>query len=220
MTDTAPKRIVFCDFDGTITAEETFVAMLREFTPDVAAKLMPQIYDLTLTLREGVRQMLESIPSSRYPEVLEFAKTKAIRPGLVELLDFLDDRQVPFVVISGGLTGMVETVLGDLNSRVLAIHAVDVDTSGEYFQPRSSCEGETEFVAKVEIVKGYGVEDWVAIGDSVTDLNMAMAAPLVFARHRLCQYLDERGKAYEPFETFFDVLDRLKSLWSGDVCLG
>ncbi|WP_017662467.1 HAD-IB family phosphatase [Baaleninema simplex] len=212
MTDT-PQRIVFCDFDGTITAEETFVAMLREFTPDVADRLLPQIYELKLTLRDGVRQMLESIPSSRYPEVLEFAKSKAIRPGLVELLDFLEEQQVPFVVISGGLKGMVEAVLGDLQPRVRGIHAVEVDTTGAYFQPHSEVEGETELVAKVEVVKQYGVDDWVAIGDSVTDLNMAMAAPLVFARTRLCEYLEERGKAYEPFETFFDVRDRLSQLW-------
>ena len=25
------RRIVFCDFDGTITAEETFVGMLKQF---------------------------------------------------------------------------------------------------------------------------------------------------------------------------------------------
>lgn len=61
------KRIVFCDFDGTITAEETFVAMLDRFTPEVSARILPELYTKRLTLREGVRQMLESIPSSSYP---------------------------------------------------------------------------------------------------------------------------------------------------------
>lgn len=213
MTQTSPRRIVFCDFDGTLTVEETFVAMLEQFAPETTAKVLPQIYDFNLMLRDGVRQMLEAIPSSRYEEILEFSRTKAIRPGFVELLNFLDDRNVPLVVVSGGLKVMVEVVLGDLRDRVLDIHAVEVNTSGEYLQPQSAYEGETEMVAKVQVVQQYDVEDWVAVGDSVTDLNLAMAAPVVFARTRLCEYLDDRGKSYYPFETFLDVRDRLSQLW-------
>jgi 2-hydroxy-3-keto-5-methylthiopentenyl-1-phosphate phosphatase len=60
-------KIVFCDFDGTITAQETFVAVLKEFAPELATELIPQMYALKVTLREGVRKILESIPSSRLP---------------------------------------------------------------------------------------------------------------------------------------------------------
>jgi 2-hydroxy-3-keto-5-methylthiopentenyl-1-phosphate phosphatase len=35
------KRIVFCDFDGTITIDETFVAMLKRFAPNVSAQILP-----------------------------------------------------------------------------------------------------------------------------------------------------------------------------------
>ena len=66
------KRVVFCDFDGTITAEETFVGMLKEFAPQLSEKLMPLMYARRLTLREGVRQILESIPSARYPQIIEY----------------------------------------------------------------------------------------------------------------------------------------------------
>lgn len=209
-----PKKLVCCDFDGTITARETFVAMLKRFSPQKAEEIIPQLYAQKVTLREGVREMLEAIPSAKYPDILESAKTEEIRPGLVELLDFLDSRDVPFVVVSGGLRGMVETTLGELVDRVKEIHAVDIDTSGEFLQPYSEFEGSTEMVEKVKVVEQYQIENWVAIGDSVTDLNMAIAAPLVFARSRLSEYLDDRNKSYIPYETFFDVRDRLAELWS------
>ncbi|MHC5719521.1 MAG: 2-hydroxy-3-keto-5-methylthiopentenyl-1-phosphate phosphatase, partial [Nostoc sp.] len=38
------KRIVFCDFDGTITVDETFVAVLRKFAPVLSEKLLPEMY--------------------------------------------------------------------------------------------------------------------------------------------------------------------------------
>lgn len=208
-----PKRLVCCDFDGTITVRETFVAMLETFSPEKAAQIIPELYAQRLTLRDGVRQMIEAIPSDKYPEIIESAKTEAIRPGLVELLDFLDNQNVPFVVVSGGLRGMVETTLGTLVHRVKEIHAMEIDTSGEFLRPYSEFEGSTEMVEKVKVVSQYQVEEWVAIGDSVTDLNMAMAAPLVFARSRLCQYLDDRQKSYIPYEDFLDVRDRLSEFW-------
>lgn len=221
------KRIVFCDFDGTITAEETFVGMLKEFTPELSDKLMPEMYARRLTLREGVRQLLESIPSSRYPEILNYAQPKATRPGLVELLDFLDEQGVPFVVVSGGLRGMVETVLSQVKTtggtsasttqtlleRVAAIYAVDVDTSSEFLQVNSAFEGGTELVAKVKVMEKHPTEEQIAIGDSVTDLMMALHAPMVFARDRLSQYLDEHNKSYLPWNDFFDIRTQLSQLW-------
>lgn len=205
-------RIVFCDFDGTITVEETFVAILKHFAPDIAAQLIPQMYARQLTLRQGVRQILESIPSSSYPEIIEFTKNQPIRPGFIELLDWLESEQVPIIVISGGLRGMVEVVLRDLLPRIQAIHAIDVDTSGTHLRVMSAYEGGTELVNKVQVMAQYPADEKIAIGDSITDLNMALETPIVFARDRLAQYLDEQQKPYIPWNDFFEVRDYLKQL--------
>lgn len=209
-------RIVFCDFDGTITAVETFVAIFKEFAPDISAELLPQMYDRKVTLRQGVRQILESIPSRRYPDILEFTRSQPIRPGFVELFDFLDQKQVPLVVVSGGLRGMVEVVLNQLVQRVQAIHAIDVDTSSEYLQIHSPYEDGTEMVAKVKVIEDYDTKEAIAIGDSLTDLNMALYAPIVFARDRLAEYLDQHQTAYIRWDNFFEVRDRLAQLWENN----
>ncbi|MEO8890733.1 MAG: HAD-IB family phosphatase [Coleofasciculaceae cyanobacterium] len=217
------KRAVFCDYDGTITAEETFVGMLKEFTPQLSAQLMPQMYARTLTLRAGVRQLLESIPAARYPEIIEYARIAAIRPGLSELLDFLDAEAVPFIVVSGGVRGMVETTLAEAGlrsacssaslSRVAAIYAVDLDTKGEFLAVNSQFEAGNEMVSKVQVMAQHPAVEQIAIGDSVTDLNMALVAPVVFARDRLSQYLDEHNKPYLPWQDFFDVRYALQQRW-------
>lgn len=211
------QRAVFCDFDGTITATETFVGMSKEFTPQLWAELTPQMYARTLTLRAGVRRLLESIPSVRYPEIIAYAKNQAIRPGLNELLDFLDAEGVPFIVVSGGLRGMVETTLSQagLLSRVAAVYAVDLDTSGEFLGVYSQFEAGNEMVSKVQVMAQHPAIEQIAIGDSVTDLNMALAVPVVFARDRLSQYLDEHHKPYLPWHDFFDVRHALQKRWQG-----
>lgn len=209
------KRAVFCDFDGTITAVETFVGMLKQFTPQLSAQLMPQMYARTLTLRAGVRQLLESIPASRYPEIIEYARIAAIRPGLSELIDFLDAEAVPFIVVSGGLRGMVEATLtqAGLLSRVAAVYAVDIDNNGEFLAVHSQFEAGNEMVSKVQVMAQHPAVEQIAIGDSVTDLNMALVAPVVFARDRLSQYLDEQHKPYLPWDDFFNVRHALQQRW-------
>jgi len=122
------SKIVFCDFDGTITAVETFAGMLKEFAPHLSAQIMPQMYARTLTLRRGVRQLLESIPSQKYADILAYAESKPIRPGLAEFLAFLQEQSIPFIIISGGIQGMIETVLKreGLLDKVTAIYGVNL----------------------------------------------------------------------------------------------
>ena len=208
------QRIVFCDFDGTITAQETFVGMLKAFTPELSAQLMPRMYDRSLTLRVGVRQLLESIPSARYSEIIDFAMAQAIRPGVGELLDFLDGQSIPVVVISGGVHAMVEAVLAreGLLTRVKAIAAVHLDTQAECLKVISPYEGETELIAKVQVMNQYPAQETIAIGDSVTDINMALQADFIFARDRLQTYLDAEGKSYWPWSDFWDIRDRLQAI--------
>jgi 2-hydroxy-3-keto-5-methylthiopentenyl-1-phosphate phosphatase len=207
------KRIVFCDFDGTITSEETFVALLRKFAPDLADRLMAEMYAQRLTLREGVRQLLESIASAKYPEFIEFAKPKTMRPGFVEFLDFLERESVPFVLISGGVRVVVDTVLGDLTQRMAGIYAVDLDMSGDRLKAISPFEGGTELVSKVKVIEQYPCDEAIVIGDSITDLNMALAAPVVFARDRLATYLQEAEKPYLAWNDFHDVRQTLAQQW-------
>ncbi|BAY17679.1 HAD-superfamily hydrolase [Anabaenopsis circularis NIES-21] len=207
------KRIVFCDFDGTITVEETFVAVLKKFAPEVAAQLLPEMYAQRVTLREGVKKILQSIPSAQYGEILEYTRSQLIRPGFSELLDFLDFQGVPLVVVSGGLRGMVEVVLGEIVPRVAAIHAVDLDSSGAYFKVNSDYEGGTELVAKVQVMAEYPADETIAIGDSLTDVNMGLQASIVFARDRLAHYLDQHKKPYILWNNFSDIQAYLQQLW-------
>lgn len=214
------QKIVFCDFDGTITAVETFVATLKEFAPELSKEILPQIFNRSVTLRQGVRRLLESIPSRLYDDVLAYSDDKLLREGLGELLLWLQDKEIPFVVISGGLKDMVKRVLSrsfsngiPLTSLVKDIVGVDMNRDGEFCKVYSQFEGGDELVAKVEAMSLYPAEIQVAIGDSVTDINMALKADIVFARDRLMDYLNKENKSYYRWENFLDIRNSLIQLW-------
>ncbi|MEY2857425.1 MAG: hypothetical protein RLZZ74_1737 [Cyanobacteriota bacterium] len=209
------SRVVFCDFDGTITTKDTFVTVLEKFAPETAAQILPAIYRREITLKAGIGKTLGSIPARDYPAMIEFMTEQPVRPGLKDFIEFLNNATIPFVIISGGLIGMVKAVLehqGLLNS-VTAIYAGEVDTTGDFLQPYSSISSDTEFVAKAIAMNKYSAQEKIAIGDSVTDINMSLAADVVFARDRLQHYLDLENKSYIQWHDFFEIRDYLVASW-------
>ena len=178
------SRVVFCDFDGTITTQDTFVSLLEKFAPVAAAKYLPAIFRREISLKEGIDYTLGSIESICYPDVIDFVACQPIRPGLENFLQFLKLHQIPFVVVSGGLRDLVTGVLErhQLSEMVTAVYAGSVSVDGEFLQAHSQFASELEFVAKARVMENYPAVEKIAIGDSVTDINMSLAADLVFAR--------------------------------------
>ncbi|MFZ0241354.1 MAG: HAD-IB family phosphatase [Desulfobacterales bacterium] len=220
-TPTTYQRIVFCDFDGTITAEETFVAMLKHFAAKPYDGMEKRMVEGRVTLSQAVRSLVESIPSTRYPQVIEFVKDKPIRPGFPELLDFLYFHGVPLVVVSGGLMGSIAVKLAPFQHRIHAMHAAEVDAEEEFLRVHSTFESDTELVAKARVMDLYRFEQSIVIGDGITDLNSALAADLVFARDGLGRYLTQKKRPFIHWEDFFDVCNHLSKRWlGGDQGLG
>ena len=147
--------------------------------------------------------------------MIEFVASQPVRPGLKEFIEFLNHANISFVVISGGLTQLVKAALDRQNllNGVSAIYAGEVDVQGEFLQPYSAISSDTEFVAKAIAMEQHPAQEKVAIGDSVTDINMSLAADLVFARDRLMQYLDAQNKPYIQWQDFFEIRDYLAASW-------
>ncbi|MBN6740473.1 HAD-IB family phosphatase [Acidithiobacillus sp. MC6.1] len=199
------QRAIFCDFDGTITEAEVFVALMRHFAPEAAARVLPEIYAQRLTLRDGLPQVLGTIPSRHWPELEDFVRDTALRPGLVGLLAHAKKAGIPFIVVTGGFTRMAEIVLAPYRQEIYAIHGLEVDGTGEWLRVFSPWQDDHELVAKAAVIAHYHPEDAVCIGDSITDLRVARQCPLVCARDRLAEYLREEGRTFLPFDDLRDV---------------
>ncbi|MFW6429112.1 MAG: HAD-IB family phosphatase [Desulfosalsimonas sp.] len=202
---------VFCDFDGTITARESLQAVFERFVPDKWEDMKHKLVSGSVTLRTGVREMIESIPSKSYGEVLSFVGRIPLRPGFEEFLDYLDCRGIPFVIVSGGVRGMVEAGLGPLIKRAYRVFAADVYDTGPYLKVHSQFEGGSELVAKVEVMRLFDADPRIVIGDGMTDYNMAGNADLIFARGSLARYLEKSGIDIIRWEDFNDIRKELGS---------
>lgn len=207
------KRVVFCDFDGTITKQETFVAMLNRFAPEKMKEFGKKLFQKKITLREGVRGVVESIPSRHYRDMVEFINDEEIREGFEELLMFLKDADTPFIIISGGLKDSVERRLESYMDFIAGIYAPSIDASGDFLKMVSAFEEDNELVAKARVMDLFSYDQSISIGDGATDHKMALHSTLVFTRDRLATFLNKSQVWYVPWENFLDIKKYLVQTW-------
>lgn len=201
------KDIIFIDFDGTITTEDTLTGAIRPF---VSEKEFYQYYKKLesgeMTLSQVVRYAYDGRPAEWIPEMLEYIDTVEIRPGFEEFLDRMKELGIPVVVISGGFRQFSERKLAPYMEKITALHTAQLTVEGDRIRLISQYDDGSELLKKTAVMELYDYERSIGIGDSFTDKNMAQAVELTFARDVLAKYLDKIGKAYLPYEDFFDVI--------------
>jgi len=203
-------RWIFCDFDGTIVEEEIFVALMRHFAPAESERLLPEIYALRVSLGDGLRRILETIPSSAWLQMEDFVRSAHIRAGFAEFARKARTTGWGLLVVTGGFQAMAELVLAPFRADIAAVHGLQVDRSGTFLRPYSPWEEGGELVSKPAVYAHYAPDEAICIGDSVTDLALARQCPRVFARDRLAEYLEREQRSWQAFATFFDILPALE----------
>ena len=201
-----PAATVFCDFDGTVTSVDTFDAVAARAAPELWADLKAQLFNFEITLLQGMQALADALTPHDLQAMVDHMGEYAPRPCFLPFLAELERAGVPFVLVSGGLVPLVEEVLGAHRHRLDQLIAAEVlphpDGGLRFESPFANGQ---ELVAKAEVVKRYGRGCSVVIGDSITDLGMAKVADLVFAREPLSGWLEQRGIAFHPWDSFADV---------------
>lgn len=205
--------IVFCDFDGTVTNFETAEGLWEMFMgTDVYRSKLAQMVAADYTTSRGIKELFGMIKSAEYPQVLEYLKTITIRPGFGEFLSFLKAREIPFVLVSGGIREMVDYTLAPYQNLIDGVYCCDLSCEQEYFTISSPYDDGIDLLRKELVMQEYNYEQSVFIGDSFTDRNAGQSADIVFARDRLDSFLTQKGVTHHCFETFFDVIEKMDAL--------
>ncbi|GAA4713365.1 2-hydroxy-3-keto-5-methylthiopentenyl-1-phosphate phosphatase [Brevibacillus fulvus] len=214
------KLVLFCDFDGTITEKDNIVAIMKRFAPPGWEAIADQVLGQQISVREGVGKMFAMLPSSLRQEIIDFiVKETKIRPGFAEFVQFCrQEQQVELLITSGGIDFFLEPILEPFDLTV-PIYCNGSDFSGDTITitwPHACdehCANDCG-MCKTSIIRQYDPANYyrVVIGDSITDLAGAKIADFVIARSLLQEKCAELKLAYEPFTTFFDVIDIVKSL--------
>ncbi|MFC5652097.1 2-hydroxy-3-keto-5-methylthiopentenyl-1-phosphate phosphatase [Paenibacillus solisilvae] len=216
--DNKKNRVIFCDFDGTITENDNIIAIIRHFNPPGWEAIVNDIVGQRKSIRQGVGELFRLLPASRKREVVDYAISNArIRSGFADLLEYCKTNNIEFYVTSGGIDFFVYPLLSPFGIQAEHIYCNGSDFSGEQIEItwphacESHCKNDCG-MCKTTIIRRFQPESYsrILIGDSVTDFEGAKIADVVFARSHLILKCRELGLDFHEFETFHDVLDVIK----------
>jgi 2-hydroxy-3-keto-5-methylthiopentenyl-1-phosphate phosphatase len=202
----APPLAVVCDFDGTATLFDIGDEISKHFGGASHWEAETARFRRGELDTRGIIKAIYAKVVAPEEEVLAFAARAArLRPGFDDLVAACRDRNVPFVLASGGLRQYIEAVLAahlpaDLRANVRVIanegvfgpHALSVRFPTEETARALGCSacGSCKRVAVAEVRK-LGAQHVFGVGDGFADRCLAQCADSLWARegsylHRWC----------------------------------
>lgn len=207
---------IYCDFDGTITTEDTTDAVLRALAHPDWERLEADWIEGRLTAAECMRRQVSLIQGDAVAidAVLERIE---LREGFAQFSRWCDQRGVALVVVSDGVDRFIHQVLqrnGLAGLPVLSNRLVGGPGDWRLEQPWSSltCAAGSG-VCKCRITRTSARDELVYIGDGRSDYCVAGEADLLFARGSLVEHCRASKLEFLPFESFADVEGTLARRW-------
>lgn len=218
MTTQKKQRVIFCDFDGTITVNDNIVAIMKHFQPEGWDKLVHQVVNREISVRQGVGAMFRLLPSSRKEEIVQFAIQNAvIRAGFGEFVTYCRENDIKLLITSGGIDFFIYPLLAPFAIPEENIYCNASSFAGEQIEilwPYACgelCQNDCG-MCKTTIIQAYNpqVYDRILIGDSVTDFAGAKLVETIFARAQLIELCEELSLNYKPFNDFYEIIKQLE----------
>jgi 2-hydroxy-3-keto-5-methylthiopentenyl-1-phosphate phosphatase len=217
---------VWIDFDGTITRRDVLDDLIALCAENDSWK---QVEARWQAGEIGSRECLEAefsllrIDDDRLDAFLDRV---VIDPGVVPLLNLLEEFDIPRAIVSDGIERFIHRILTRHGVKSVPVRANVMQRDGLRMQlqcPHSSsaCESASAH-CKCCSIHSIGDErrQSIYIGDGRSDLCPARKADVVFAKGALAAALRKEERPFRPFETLLDVAATLHTAWSGVRMVG
>lgn len=209
-----PMR-VFCDFDGTISAQDVGATVFNHFSTHKNSGTVRLWIDRKIDSRECLIRECAYVNASRDEMIREVQKID-LTEGFMEFVQLMKRRQIPVHVVSDGLDFYIEAFLARNGLAELDVHCNRAHFMNGSLYPSfpyfvdgcglcGTCKGE-----RVRSLSANG-ELTVYIGDGFSDRCAVGEVDVLFARDDLVGLAREKGIDWIDYEDFFDVIKYFES---------
>jgi 2-hydroxy-3-keto-5-methylthiopentenyl-1-phosphate phosphatase len=208
--------LVQCDFDGTVTEEDTSFFLLDAFAQGDWRRLLREYKEHKISVGEFNTKAFAMVKADK-PALLEALKGEVkVRAGFHELVNYCLKKGLRLVIVSNGLDFYIKAVLKNLGLDNIEVHAAQASFYPEgmkvqYVGPdgKRLDDGVKETYTQAFLKLGYRV---IYVGNGDSDVAPAKYAHHVFATGELLAYCRENNLNYKPFENFIDVVRDLEQM--------
>jgi len=205
---------ILCDFDGTITLEDTGLATMRTFAP-------PGWWDIELAWRRGEIGSMECL--SRQFSMIDvspeqyrsFIESQPVDPALADLVQLCERAGSRFVILTDGLDLYIQWILQKLRLTSLEVWSNEgrFDGSGRivcsfpHQHPICKVHGNCKLAHLFRTRRDS--RRIIYVGDGYTDMCPAASADVVFAKDVLAEHCERAGIPAVRCECLADVVTAL-----------
>jgi 2-hydroxy-3-keto-5-methylthiopentenyl-1-phosphate phosphatase len=207
------ETVVQCDFDGTVTEEDTSFFLLDAFAQGDWRSLLREYKAHRISVGEFNTRAFAMVKADKATILKALEGNVKVRAGFHELVGYCSKKGFRFVIVSNGLDFYIQAVLKDLGLENIEVHAAQGSFRPEglevcYVGPNGKRldNGVKEAYTKLFRKLGYRV---IYIGNGDSDVAAAKYAHHVFATGELLAYCQENNLNCKPFEDFLDVVREL-----------
>jgi 2-hydroxy-3-keto-5-methylthiopentenyl-1-phosphate phosphatase len=205
--------VIVADFDGTITERDTLDLVVERFgSPDVRRATEVELGS-TMTLNQVIARQYGTLRASLDEVAGWLVEHSAFRPGFDRLALLAAERRWTLRIVSSGVEELINPMLARERLRQIPLIANSLASEPPpwriAFRNEQRCEVCDQACKRRTVTELASGATLVYIGDGFSDACAAESADLVFARRRLATHLAARGLEFQPFDDFFQVVERL-----------
>ena len=215
MKNTNIAKLIYCDFDGTITNRDTIDHLLELYAKPEWEVIEEDWKNGLIGSRECLEKQIACIPHFTKSDFNSFLSQVTIDPHFPEFYNYVLNAKIPFYVISDGFDLIIESVFKKYDLTMPVIYSnnlkfdVDKDKLITHF-PKSNAEAclvkagmcKCSIIEKEKISVTY-------IGDGRSDLCASRLATSLYAKGKLQTLCDEQQRSYIPFTNFKTITNEL-----------
>ncbi len=205
-----PPLLISCDFDGTVTRQDTLVEILNTYGSGHWHDIQKKVAVGEMSIREGLQAEMSTVQADETALKELLTRRVEMDPSFSPFLKTVRAQGIPLVLLSGGFDLCVETVLaekglGPLPYLANRLYRKNGSWGVEFPYPSVTCQD-------CGHCKGDPILSWKAqgyttvfVGNGVTDRCAVRAADLTFAKDDLATWCRSQGIPAVSYQTFTDV---------------
>jgi len=214
---------LLCDFDGTISVEDTTDTLLERFGQPGWEKLENDWKAGRIGSRDcmaGQVALLDMSPA----ELDQHLTERAIDPGFAAFVAYAKQHGMPIEILSDGLDYAIHFILQHYDFDYLPVTANRLQSVGErewrleFPNASATCRAASGTCKCAAAARSQGSHGRVLmIGDGASDYCVAESADFVFAKGKLVDHCRAKNIPHAPIKDFADALALLPALASGKL---
>lgn len=212
---------IFCDFDGTITKNDTIDYFLSIFANDKWLDIETLWKRGEIGSKECLEKQLKCVENISESQLYEFIENVEIDESIMNFLEFIskieimNKKKIDVYVISDGFDVFINNILKKYGiNYFVEVFSNKLKCENNKMLPsfpfyNSKCKKKSG-LCKCEIIKNMKKGKRVIyIGDGISDICASGLADILFAKGSLAEYCSDKNINHVKFETFRDICEYL-----------